>query len=345
MVNRRHRPRSSILAAVLAAMAIELLFAAVARAQSLDDGAAERVLSAVVGVAARVPADARTAQTLGTARTGSGVVIGSDGLVLTIGYLMLEAEHVAVITGDDELVPATIVAYDAESGFGLLRAERPLGVRPIRLGSSAALATGQPVLSISYQLGYRMTSAVVTSRRQFAGYWEYLLDDAVYTAPPHRQFAGAALIAIDGTLVGIGSLYVADAADGGRPQPGNLFVPIDALKPILADLLTDGRRGSPPTPWLGLYAGEASGRVFVTRTADGGPAARAGLRPGDMIIAVAGEHVAGLADFLAKVRSLGAAGTAVPIDVVSRETGQPLLRQVVVQSADRYQWLKLKTGG
>lgn len=300
------------------------------------------VFGAVVGVLSQVPADARTARSLGTERQGSGIVIGGDGLVLTIGYLILEAQDARVVTADGEFVPAEVVGYDHNSGFGLLRALKPLNVSPVQLGESTALEVDAPVLAVSFGGARSVTPGKVVSRRVFAGYWEYLLEDAIFVMPPHPQYGGAALIGADGRLVGVGSLLVGDAAEPGTPGPGNMFVPIDALKPILRDLLEHGRPSKPSHPWLGVYTDETGGRVFIAHTAPGGPAEKAGLKAGDIIMGVGGKRVTNMADFLRKVWAHGDAGVDVPIDVLPLGTPDLSIRQIMVSSMDRYRWLKLK---
>ncbi len=293
-------------------------------------------IDAVVGVAARVPADARTAEHLGTEREGSGVVIGDDDLVLTIGYLIMEADQTEILLPGDRRVPADIVAYDYETGFGLLRALSPLGVTAIDLGESAKLREDAQVLAVGYGNPPQIVPARVVSRRTFAGYWEYLLPEAIFTSPPHPSFGGAALINSEGRLVGIGSLIVGEAVED-EARPGNMFVPIDALQPIYADLLEKGRGLATSRPWLGVYSEEFRGHVIVTRVAPGGPASRAGVKANDVIAEVAGEPVATLAEFYRAIWALGDAGTQVPLTLVSPEG----IRPVTVTSGDRYDWLKL----
>ncbi|WP_119459108.1 S1C family serine protease [Rhodospirillaceae bacterium SYSU D60014] len=298
---------------------------------------ATEVLNAVVGVRADVPLNARTAESLGVVREGSGVVIDEDGLVLTIGYLILEAGITEIIGADDEPVPADIVAYDHETGFGLLRALQPLDAKPMALGESAALGARDEVLVASHVEMRAVQPAVVVARREFAGYWEYLLPGAIFTSPPHEGFGGAALIGRDGRLLGIGSLVVGDTIGNGTVMPGNMFIPIDLLKPILPELLKTGRTAQPSRPWLGLFAEELKDHVIVTAVAEGGPAAGAGISPGDLIIGVAGAPVNGLADFYRKVWALGEAGTDVPL-LVGRASGTS---EITVTSGDRYAWLRL----
>ncbi len=295
-------------------------------------------LDAVVGVRAEIYDDARTAGVLGTAREGSGVVIGGDGLVLTIGYIILEAERAELVLPSGDIVPAEVVAYDYDSGFGLLKALAPLGIEPVGLGASGRLAEEDQVLVASFGGPAATSAAYVVSRRDFAGYWEYLLPGAIFTAPPHRAFGGAALFGGDGRLLGIGSLAVGDAVEGAG-LPGNMFVPIDALKPILGELLENGRRGGPARPWLGLYTEELRGRLFVNRVAPEGPAAAAGLEEQDIVLGVAGKPVASQADFYRKVWALGAAGVEVPLTVLRGNQ----VAEIAVASGDRYDYLKLGT--
>lgn len=294
-------------------------------------------LDGVVQVSAAIRADARTADSLGTQREGSGVVIDGDGLVLTIGYLILEALEVNLTGAGKTPVAADIVAYDHESGFGLLRAREPLEVEPLALGDSAALQPRQPVLVVSRMGEFDAAGVYVVDRRVFAGYWEYLLEDAIFTAPPRADFGGAALIDASGRLVGIGSLVVNDAGQQGRPIPGNMFVPINQLKPILGDLLANGRRSDPPRPWLGLTLEEHRGRVFVTRVTPDGPAAGAGIEPDDMILGVSGTPVEGLADLYRKMWALGNAGVEVPLNLLQGMSPHT----AKVRSGDRYRFLRL----
>jgi len=304
---------------------------------ALAQGAGSDPLASVVQVSAVIPADARTAATLGIEREGSGVVIDDSGLILTIGYLILEALEVSIGGVGPEPVAADIVAYDHESGFGLLRAQRPLDITPLGLGDSAALRPRQPLLVASRIGDLEAGGVYVVDRRVFAGYWEYLLEDAIFTTPPRADFGGAALIDQDGRLIGIGSLIVNDAGQEGRPIPGNMFVPINELKPILGDLLANGRRSDPPRPWLGVTLEEHRGRVFVTRVTPEGPAAAAGLEADDLILGVAGIPVQSLADLYRKLWSLGDAGVEVPLNLLQGMSP----RTANVRSADRYRYLKL----
>ncbi len=325
----------------LTALVISLGGAWKALAPGHAQAAGKEVLRSVVGVHAKVPASARTARFLGTERRGSGVLIDDNGLVLTIGYLILEANEVMLTDADGKQVAARIVAYDHATGLGLLRAEGQLGVGPMRLGKSAELAEHHQILVVSHGDGQRVSAARVVSRRDFAGSWEYLLENAIFTSPPHNFHSGAALVGEDGRLLGIGSLFVGDAAGGGQPLPGNMFVPIDGLKPILADLLELGRRSGPGRPWIGASTNELFERVIVTRVSPGGPAAEAGLAAGDIILGVAGEVVYSQKDFYRKLWAVGGAGVVIPLDVLPRG-GTLKIERRLVKSRSRYAWLKIK---
>ena len=311
------------------------LAAAPAIAQD-KDGAAE-LLSALVQVKAKILPNARSLATLGPQREGSGVLV-REGYVLTIGYLVIEAESIEVVGADGKAVPATLAGYDHASGFGLLKLIGPLAGKPLPLGSSAALEEREPAMIATHEGREGVSLVHVVSRRPFSGSWEYLLDSAIYTYPPVQNWSGAALIGAKGELLGIGSLIVPDAGGPGTQSPGNLFVPIDLLKPIFDDLVARGRAPGPLRPWLGLYAEEMRGRLFVARVSPEGPADRAGLKGGDIVVGVAGEEVASLADFYRKVWARGAAGVEVPLRVLQGMQ----MKDVTLRSIDRIEYFRQK---
>ncbi len=298
----------------------------------------DKLLEAIVGVRARVPEDARTAQALGTQRVGSGVVIDARGLIVTIGYLILEASHVQVMVADNTLLDAEILAYDHDTGFGLLRAKEPVDVTPMVLGESSGLGKGDQLLVSGFGGRQAARPAVLVSRRNFAGYWEYLLEDAIFTAPPYPLFGGAALVNGQGELVGIGSLMVADAYRGDQPLPGNVFLPVDSLKSVLGDLLTVGRSTAVSRPWLGVYVNEVDGLLIVHRLAVDGPAADAGMQAGDIVLGVAGQPVTSMEDFYRKLWAMGKPGDEIPL--TSLKGAQ--IQQLTVTAGDRYEWLRLR---
>jgi len=298
----------------------------------------EQLLTAVVRVKTFIEPDGRTVDTLGQKREGSGVLIDNEGLVLTIGYLMLEARVAEVGLQDGRTVPATVVGYDHETGFGLLRAIAPPKVSPLELGNSVELKVGDPVLVANSGGAATAAPARVSARREFAGSWEYLLDDAIFTVPPHPDWSGAALISREGKLVGIGSLVVNDARTDDK-GPSNMFVPIERLGPILGDLLAQGRSSKTARPWLGLTTNQVDGELVVSRVVAGSPAERAGVQAGDIIAGVDGDRSRSLADFYRKIWALGPAGVVVPVDLLrDRE-----LQHVEIRSINRLDHLKLKS--
>jgi S1-C subfamily serine protease len=287
-------------------------------------------LRSVVMLRAVIPEDAFTASILGTERFGNAVVIRDDGLMLTIGYLITEAESIWLTTNDGVVIPGHPLAYDFASGLGLVMPLGRLDVPALARGSAASIAAGDEAIVIGHGGRSHTLKAQVFAKREFAGFWEYVLDEAIYTTPPHPEWSGAALVGMDGHLLGIGSLFVQEAVDD-KAVKGNLFVPIDLIEPILPDLLTRGRSSSPPRPWLGMYTGEDNGRLVVGGVATDGPADSAGVHPGDVVVEVAGKRVAGLADLFRSVWRLGPAGTVIPLGLL-RE-GAPT--RVDVRSGDR----------
>ena len=331
------RGRSAVApAAALIASVIALLSASAAPAQPTS---VEELVSAVVRINTHITPDGRTVQGLGREREGSGILIDADGLILTIGYLMVEAYAAEVIDNGGRTVPANVVGYDHESGFGLLRTVEPLKLKPMPLGKSADVKHGDPVLIASYGGSAMAGAAYVVAKREFAGSWEYMLEDALFTAPPHPAWSGAALISREGKLVGVGSLIVPDASGGSDKTPGNMFVPIDRLAPILGDLIADGRSAGPGRPWLGINTDELRGRLFVSRVTPGGPADRAGVRRGDVIVGVNGEQPTSLGDFYRKVWAQGTAGATVGLDVLQEKE----VRRMDIKSINRLDHLKLKS--
>jgi len=289
----------------------------------------------VVKIRSKAVANARTSRTLGAQREGTGVVIDSEGLVLTIGYLILEAETIELSTADGRAFPATVIGYDHASGFGLLKSLRPLPVKPVQFGQSAAIAEREMVLIVGFD---GVAPAYVVSRRPFVGYWEYLLDDAIYTAPATVNWSGAALLNREGRLLGIGSLVVGDSMGTRTQVPGNMFVPIDLLKPLLGDLIATGKRSGVPRPWIGVNTQEVQGNVIVTRVSPESPAEEANLRTGDIIVGLGGEAIKGQADFYTRIWARGAAGVDIPLDVL--RNGR--VENVSVKSVDRELYLRPK---
>ncbi len=298
---------------------------------------ADETLSAIVRVKTKIVPNARSAATLGLQREGSGVLV-REGYVVTIGYLVIESESIEITSAEGKSVPAALAGYDHASGFGLLKLLAPLAGKPLPLGESGALAEREPAMIASYGGRDAVNVVHVVSRRPFSGSWEYLLDSAIFTYPPVMNWSGASLISATGELLGIGSLIVNDAGGAGTQSPGNMFVPVDLLKPILSDLIARGRAAGPVRPWLGLNAEEMRGRLFVARVSPEGPAERAGLKSGDIVIGVAGDEVSSLAEFYRKVWARGAAGVEVPLKVLQGVQ----VREVNVRSIDRLEYFRTR---
>jgi S1-C subfamily serine protease len=302
----------------------------------------DEALSAVVGIRALIPPDAFTAEILGTERVGHGALIRSDGIVLTIGYLVTEAETVWISLGGRHTVAGHVLGYDQETGFGVVQALARLDVPALAIGSSGKAEIGMRVVVAGAGGRKRSVAARIIAKQEFTGYWEYLLDEAIFTAPAHPFWGGTAVLGPAGDLLGIGSLQIQQAvpASAGRAarqgEDANMIVPIDLLKPIIDDLITVGRPNRPARPWLGIYATEVGDNVAILGIAGRGPAHDADLRAGDIVLAVAGEPVKDLAGLFRRVWAQGAAGVAVPLTI----NRQGRTFEVKVRSTDRHRLLK-----
>ena len=296
----------------------------------------ELVETPVTSIRTEVPTDAHTAPYLGVEREGNAVLIGSDGLVLTIGYLLIECSVIRVMARDGTWSSADFVGYDFDSGFGLARARDPLNFTPIEFGDSTNLKQGSNVFVAAHGGRDHCADATVIERREFAGYWEYLLENAIFTAPAHPNWSGAALIGVDGMLHGIGSLLIDDPTNSTTGTQGNMFVPIELLSPILGDILSSGQTRQPPRPWLGMFTAETQTGIVLVHLTPEGPAHRSGLALDDVILRVGGEPIDDLAHMYRKIWSLGDAGTLVPLTVMRDSVGV----EVKVKSANRYEYFR-----
>jgi S1-C subfamily serine protease len=294
--------------------------------------------NAVVAVKVKALPNARSNETLGQERTGSGVVVSKDGLVLTIGYLVEEADTAEIVDSNGQSVPATVVGYDNASGFGFVRALAPLAEPPIRLGTAKPVGELDRLMIVTGGDEQTISVATVVSRRAFAGYWEYLIDGAIFTSPPRLDHSGAALINKDGELVGIGSLFVMDALRPGEKLPGNMFVPIDLARPLLDEVTRTGTIKVHGRAWLGVNSLEEDGRVKVMQVPEESPAAKAGIEAGDIILSINGEAVDTLTNFYNVLWRDAAPGTDVSLTVLHG----PTVRQVTVRSMDRTEFDRRK---
>jgi S1-C subfamily serine protease len=315
--------------------------ATAAPAQQGDLEALTRSMQAVVGLSVTATEGARSAESLGQRRSGSGIVIDADGLILTIGYLMVEADTIQLTTHDQRVLPARPVAYDLATGFGLVRSLLPLpGIHPVALGDPRATAVDSALLAVVGGGNGGMGVTQLVSARPFSGYWEYHIENALFTSPPLRNHSGAALFNERGELLGVGSLFVGDALDDGRGLPGNMFVPVDLLKPILAEMQQTGSTKVSHRPWLGLSSTERGGRVQILRVTRDSPAQAAGLAAGDVVLAIDGEKVSTLEAFYKRLWARTEPEGAVQLTVLKGSE----VRQVTVQAVDRLKTMKRPAG-
>lgn len=291
----------------------------------------EQALDAVVGLRAVVPPDAHSAGRLGTDRAGNACVISPDGLVVTVGYLVTEAEQIWLVTNDRKVVEGHLVGRDQDSGFALVQALQPLDVPPLKLGRSDDVSLGDRVVVGGVGGLENAVDARVVGKQEFAGYWEYLLDEAFYTTPPHEHWAGTAMISEQGGLVGIGSLFVQQVAQNRAPIDVNMMIPIDLLPPIIDDLVRLGRTSKPPKPWVGMQVTEFGENLVVVGMTENGPAARAGVRVGDVVLGVGGHPVGNLAELFRLMWAEGDAG--VTLEFAIHRNGEE--RAIRVPSEDR----------
>src|SRR5580693_9015041 len=295
----------------------------------------DRALKSILTIQSQIPEDGFTVQALGEQRSGSGIVIRDSGLVLTIGYLIMEADNVWLADSDGRVTPAHALAVDAETGFGLVQALGDLNCPALELGHSSEAKLGDQV-TVAAGAGTKPVRAMIVGKQEFAGYWEYFLDEAIFTSPAHSFWGGAGAIDHDGRLIGVGSLHVEQLSERTGPRDINMIVPIDLLPPILDDLLTYGRVNKPARPWLGVFSAESGDEIIVASVAERGPAAEAGIRRGDVLAGVGGSEIENLGDFYHKIWSRGPAGVEIPIEII-RDGRAMGLR---VRSADRSTFMK-----
>jgi len=338
-------PVMLVVAAVLAGTPARAASATSSESAQAAISAFARANAAVVGLRVAVAADAASAESLGRERTGSGVVIGADGLILTIGYLMMEAQSIQIITQDNKVLPAQAVAFDLATGFGLIKPLLPLrGIEPVAMGNLKDLQPGTPLMAAtgaqteSGEGEVAMTQLV--SKRAFSGYWEYHIDAAAFTSPPIGNHSGAPLFNQKGELIGIGSLYVGDALGGNRRLPGNMFVPVDLLKPILAEMQQTGGTAVSRRPWVGVTSAEQGGRVQIIRVSKEGPAQKAGLSPGDLVLAVDGSRVATLEEFYKKLWNRPRPDAEVSLTVLQGAD----IKTIVLKPVDRMSTMRRPAG-
>jgi S1-C subfamily serine protease len=336
------RPSSLVAALAISAVSAHagVKHTAAVSIEKVDEKAYQQLMdatNAVVGISVKALPNARSNETLGAQRNGSGIVINDHGLILTIGYLILEADSVEVMDSEGQKIPAVVLSYDHASGFGLVRAMAPLQAKPIRMGTASPVTQLDRLMIVTGGAEQAISIATVVSRRKFAGYWEYLIDGAIFTSPPRLDHSGAALINKEGELVGVGSLFVMDALTPGERLPGNMFVPVDLLKPALDEMVKTGQQRESIRPWIGLNSLEEDGRIKVMQVNDESPADKAGLQAGDIILQVNGQDVVNLEDFYRKLW-VGTPGAEFRITVLHGVN----VKDVLVQSIDRKEYMRRK---
>ena len=345
----KHIKRIRHSATVLCLLAVTFMFApqAVAQAVAQEKPKAKHasistILRAVVGIHSKIPKDAISAQTLGTEREGSGVVIDSTGLILTVGYLVLEASEIVVTRPGGRKISAKLIGYDSVSGLSLIKATKPLKVKPVSIGSSQSLKPGSRVMIVSHAGMPPVSASQVVSRRPFSGYWEYLVENAIFTSPPHNNYVGAVLFGDNGQVQGIGSMSVNDAIAPHIRLPGNMFVPVNAFKNVMLDLMDKGRPSGPERPWMGVHINEIDSKVKIVRVTKDGPADLAGIKPGDVIIGIKGKPVKSMEALYRRAWALGQADAIIPLDIVRQGKSRIRVRRINIHSQSRYDTLKIK---
>lgn len=299
----------------------------------------DRKLMSVVGIRTTIPEDAFTAQILGTERSGNGVLLRDDGLILTVGYLVTEAETIWISLADGNSVQGHLLGYDQATGFGLVQALAKIDLPHLALGESSFVEVGDQVIVAGAGGRHHCVDAEIVAKQEFVGYWEYVLDEALYTSPSHPNWGGTALISTSGDLLGIGSLQLEGAIGSVQTDDVNMIVPVDLLKPILDDMITTGRSDQQPRPWLGIYATEIGSRIVLAGLARTAPAEQAGLDVGDVVLSVAGTPVRDLAEFFKTIWAVGPAGVEIPLRILRDNS----TLEVSVKSIDRNDILKRPT--
>ena len=297
-------------------------------------------LGTLVSIQSYIPDNAMSAGMLGTERTGHGIRLREDGLIVTIGYVVTEAEEIWITSHDRRAVPGFVVGSDFESGLALIKPTMPLPGPIMEIGDPSMLGVGDTAcIAGSREANPQAVEVHVVAKQEFAGRWEYVLDKAIFTAPPYESWSGAALLDQEGRLCGVGSLVIQGFEVNETRRATNMFVPIDLLPPIIDEICEYGRRSTPPRPWLGLLVDDEDDGLIVVGVYRNCPADKAGLRPGDVIIRGGDQPVHSLANMFKTVWSLGAAGINVPLLVLRSSQ----LQEVVIRSTDRSEFLKKGT--
>ena len=289
----------------------------------------ENTLSGLMTVKSQIPEQAMTASVLGQEREGHGVLIGENGLVLTIGYVISEAESIWLIDCENNAVEGHVVGYDQVTGFGLVQALGRLSGKVLELGDSDEVNVGRQMVLAGAGGKAASVDVTVVEVREFAGYWEYLISGAIFTEPAHPEWGGTALLDQEGRVCGVGSLIL-QSEDDSEPAR-NMVIPINLLKKVQDDLLAYGRRSSPPRPWMGWYVQDSASGPIVIGLVAGAPSMQAGVKPGDRVVAINGRKVSTINAMYREIWNTGEAGVSVNV-AINRDADT---RIVMVESIDR----------
>jgi len=291
----------------------------------------EKFYESIVGISSVAVDNARSLATLGKERSGSGIVIDKEGHILTIGYLVIEADTIEITLANGDTYPGKVVGYDHATGFAILKSIVPKKLFPVDLGESEKIKENDVLYILPHLDEGPGSPTKLVSRRPFAGSWEYFLEKPIYTYPFNPHWQGTPLLNEKGQLLGIGSLFIRDSIAEGINSPGNLFVPIELLKPILKDLINEGKRKTKLNPWMGLTPDDSSGKISITRVSKDGPAEAAGIKAGDVLLSVNNKEVKTMQDFYKTAWSLGGPGTKIPINIQREDKNINL----IINSIDR----------
>jgi len=249
-------------------------------------GLIERVLPATVHIEARIPETHPSTRILGSERMGSGTIIDAAGLVLTVNYVVLGAEQVKVTMIDQRAYVAEVVRTDFASGLALVRIpEERLTALTLRHTSDVALGEECFVVASVGEGSARIANGAISYLGPFDANWEYVLERAIMTTAMNPGLGGGPLCDPLGRVLGVVSLNLNEIGRFSLAVPSDYY--LDAR-----DDFVDGRRPAVGArAWLGLFCYSVKEHVVIQGLLPGGPGEQAGLKAGDVILAIDGEDV------------------------------------------------------